>query len=126
MMNKLFIKIFILFFIVWHIIGNVFANSTPSDMFWGEKVLPSLRWWWNDLVSILDNILWYLIGLLYFISVVVVIYGWFRVLTSWGDDEQLKKWKNLIIYALIGLIIIFLASNIIYWIIDVMGQVGDD
>jgi hypothetical protein len=75
-----------------------------------------------DLVTSADNILWYLVGLLYFISVVIWIYWGFLILTSGWDDEKVKKWKNYLIYMVIWLVVIFLASIIVRWIIDVMTQ----
>jgi hypothetical protein len=79
----------------------------------------------NDLVQTADNLLGYLIGLLYFIAVALWIYGWFTILVSGWDEEKVKKWKNIIIYVVIGLIVIFLASQLINWVIDTMTTVSD-
>jgi ABC-type transport system involved in multi-copper enzyme maturation permease subunit len=78
----------------------------------------------GDIVGILDNILAYLIGLLYFVAVVFALYGGFQILTAGGDEEKVKKGKTTLIQAVIGLIVIFLASNIISWIIDLGTQAG--
>lgn len=67
-----------------------------------------------------DNVLGFLIGLLYFIAVVFAIYAGFTILTSGGDEERVKKGKKILIYALVGLIVIFLASQIVTWVISVM------
>jgi len=80
----------------------------------------NLSHWNGDLVTSVDNILWYLVWLLYFVSVVIWIYWGFLILTSWWDDEKVKKWKNYLIYMVIWLIVIFLASIIVNWVIDVM------
>lgn len=71
----------------------------------------------GDFIATLDNILWYLIGLLYFVAVVFALYGGFQILTAGGDEEKVKKGKTTLIQAVIGLIVIFLASNIIRWVI---------
>jgi len=70
-----------------------------------------------DFIGTLDRMLWYLIGLLYFVAVVFCLYGGFTILTAWWDEEKVKKWKTMLINAVIGLIVIFLASQIVRWII---------
>ena len=71
----------------------------------------------GDFISVLDNILGYLIGLLYFVAIVFALYGGFQILTAGGDEEKVKKGKTTLINAVIGLIVIFLASTIITWVI---------
>ena len=72
----------------------------------------------SDFIVVLDNILGYLISLLYFIAIVFALYGGFQILTAGGDEEKVKKGKTTLINAVIGLIVIFLASSIIRWVID--------
>ena len=45
------------------------------------------------------------------------LYGGFQILTAGWDEEKVKKWKTTLINAVIGLIVIFLASQIISWIV---------
>ncbi len=71
---------------------------------------------WN-FIQTLDNLLGYLVGLLYFVAVVFALYGGFQILTAGGDEEKVKKGKTTLIQAVIGLVVIFLASNIIRWVI---------
>lgn len=76
----------------------------------------------TNFVWTLDNILGYVIGLLYFIAVVFALWGGFQILTAGGDEEKVKKGKTTLIQAVIGLIVIFLASSIIRWVV----QLGTD
>ena len=69
-------------------------------------------------ITTLDNIFTWLIGLLYFVAVVFAIWGWFQILTAGWDEEKVKKWKATLINAVIWLVVIFLASGIIQWIIS--------
>ena len=116
-----YMKVF--FTLLWFMSSYWLAYATSaSQLFWRDRVTSTLQWGWDNLIFTLDNILGFLIGLLYFISVVVVIYWWFLILVSGWDDDKLKKWKNLVIYALIWLIVIFLASNIVLWVVDVMSS----
>lgn len=71
----------------------------------------------GNFIQTVDNILGYLVGLLYFIAIIFALWGGFQILTAGGDEEKVKKGKTTLIQAVIGLIVIFLASNIIRWVI---------
>ena len=85
-----------------------------------ERVTENLRLGGNDLVWTADNILWYIIGLFYFIAIVFAIYAGFIILTSAWDEEKVKKWKKTFLFVLAGLILILLASQIISWVISIL------
>lgn len=54
---------------------------------------------------------------LYLVAVVFGLWGGFNILTAAGDEEKVKKGKTIIIQALIGIIVIFLAGTIVEWLI---------
>jgi len=64
----------------------------------------------SDFISTLDTMLGYVVGLLYFIAIVFALYGGFQI--------KVKKGKTTLINAVIWLIVIFLASIIVNWIIS--------
>lgn len=51
-------------------------------------------------------------------SVIMIIYGGFRYITSGGDSGKVGNAKNTLIYALIGLIIVALAQLIVRVVIS--------
>jgi len=51
------------------------------------------------------------------ISVIMIIYGGFRYVTSGGNDSSVSGAKNTIIYALIGLVIVALAQVIVHFVL---------
>jgi len=57
------------------------------------------------------------ISFLYLIAVVYALWGGFNILTAGGDEEKVKKGKTVLIQAAIGLVVIFLASSIVQWIV---------
>jgi len=57
------------------------------------------------------------ISFLYLIAVVYALWGGFNILTAGGDEEKVKKGKTILIQAAIGLVVIFLASSIVKWIV---------
>ena len=97
--------------------------------FWIGKIEWGLKWGGaaaDNIPQAIVNIIKFLAGFLYFLWVVLAIYAWFLILISWGDEEKVKKGRSIIIYVAIGLIVIFLAANIVEFIITVLnpGAVG--
>jgi hypothetical protein len=48
----------------------------------------------------------YFNGFIGLITVILIIYAWFLVLTGAWDDEKLKKAKSIIVYAFIGIFLL--------------------
>lgn len=67
----------------------------------------------NAVQSLITNA----IGFLYLIAVVYALWGGFNILTAGGDEEKVKKGKTVLIQAAIGLVVIWLASSIVNWIV---------
>jgi len=68
--------------------------------------------------DVANSVVNYIVGLLYFIAVVFTLWGGFQILTAGGDDDKVKKGKSTIIRGVIGLVVIFLASTLIRWIVS--------
>jgi len=62
------------------------------------------------------------LGLLGIIFVVLMLYGGYLYLTSLGKEEQIKKSKQLIVSAIIGVIIIIAAYAITAFVLDAIQQ----
>lgn len=100
----------------------LYFNNAYGDMnLWQDKVDDSLKWNdSSDLPSIIEDIVYYLVWLLFFCAVIYWLYGWFMILTSGGDEERAKKWRKIIIFMIIGIIVMFLAWTLVSWVMDVM------
>jgi len=60
------------------------------------------------------------LGLLWLIALLMVLYGWFMMLTSRDSEEWFNKWWTILKNALIGLVIIGTAwfiISLIFWLI---------
>jgi type IV secretory pathway VirB2 component (pilin) len=51
------------------------------------------------------------------IAVLYIIYAGFQIMTGAGDEEKNKKAKNIILYVVIGIVIMWLAYSIVDFII---------
>ena len=64
----------------------------------------------------------YIVGI---ISVIFIIYGGFRYITSGGDSNNVSSAKNTLIYALIGLVIVALAQFIVNFVFSTASGATD-
>lgn len=108
-------KKFIFSMIGLSFLGLNYANAALS--LWGTKVDSWLKWsdQWAD--SAVQTLIKNAITFLYLVAVVYGLYGWFNILTAGWNDEKVKKWKTIIIQALIGLVVIWLASSVVQWLV---------
>jgi len=70
----------------------------------------------RDIILLAIN---FILGFVGLIAVLMIIYGGFRLLTSGGDEEGSKDAKNIILYAIIGIIIILFSFAIINTLFDI-------
>lgn len=68
-----------------------------------------------------SNIALYAVGA---ISVIMLIWGGLRYITSGGDSKKITDAKNTILYAIIGLVIAVLAFAIINFVLNTIGSVS--
>ena len=73
----------------------------------------------NDTVALVINIFSWIVGV---ISVIMIIFGGFKYITSGGDAGNVTAAKNTILYAIVGLIIVALSQVIVQF---VLGTVTD-
>ena len=72
------------------------GNEQPADLFGGN----------NSIFGRVTNILLFLVGA---ISVIMLIIGGIRYVISGGDQAQVTAAKNTILYAIVGIVVAFLA-----------------
>lgn len=71
--------------------------------------------------SIFVNIVNALLFLIGAISVIMLIYGGIRYTASGGSSTSVTAAKNTIMYAVIGLVVAFLAFAIVNWVLSGLG-----
>lgn len=68
----------------------------------------------NGIVNTIVNLLLYIIGA---ISVVMIIVGGLLYTLSAGDSGKVTTAKNTILYAVIGLVVAFVAYAVVNWVV---------
>ena len=101
----------ILYIIIWFIFFSI--NKVNSDLFWTDKINIWLIWDTENVDVVIQDYTAYLLWFLYLVAVIYWLYGWFKILTAWEDDDKVKSWKTIIIQALFWILIIFLAAPIV-------------
>ena len=82
------------------------CDTCPSELFGDTGVFRQVT-----------NTILYFVGI---IAVIMLIWGGIRYVVSGGDAKKVTDAKNTILYAIIGLIISFLAYAIVQFVIDAL------
>lgn len=92
------------------------CNSIPEPLKEANGCVEST----DTLVGVVQGILNGVIGVAGLVAVVFIIIGGINYMTSAGDTAKLKKAKDTILYATIGLVICALSFAIVNWTIGVI------
>jgi len=138
-------KTLILFFALW--VSFIFFSSSHAgifdDIIWNSQ--PQVQYcddewecWlleWIDLAKgaindieterslseYIQDLVQYVLTFVTIIAVIYIIYAWFRLMVDPGDDsEKVKRTKNIILYVIVGIIIIWLAWPITLWLFELL------
>jgi len=83
------------------------------------KLLDSLNYTsFDNLTDFLSNIIQFAMTFSVIIAVIAVLVAGFKYITSAGDSEKVKSSTQSLIFALVGLVIVFLAPTLIKFILD--------
>lgn len=82
------------------------CDGCPTDLFGNNGVFKQVT-----------NTILYIVGV---IAVIMLIIGGIRYVTSGGDSKKVTDAKNTVLYAIIGLIIAFLAFAIVNFVITAL------
>lgn len=76
----------------------------------------------DDGKKIVKNVTGILLFLVGAVSVIMIIFGGFKYVTSNGDSNQIQNAKSTILYSVIGLAFALLAQAIVVFVVDGLGQ----
>ena len=98
--------------LVW--LNNV--NATISPVWTTGGVNAAIRTDWSA-ETVVQTWMANILGFLYLAAVLIAIWGGFNILTAAWDEEKVKKGKTILIQAMIGIVVIFLAGSLIEWLL---------
>jgi hypothetical protein len=103
-------------------IGLLFTTTSALAKIdiWETKVIGGIRWSENSADAASQNLLQNILLYMGILAVFYLVWGWFNMLTAWGDEEKVKKWKTVIIQAAIWIVIITLAYSVVSWLTTVL------
>ena len=81
----------------------------------------------GDPNALKDNIMTvinWVLGIIGIVCVIVIIIGGVQYMTSTGDPGKVKKAKDTLLYAIIGLVVVILAAAIVNFVIANIAGVG--
>lgn len=80
----------------------------------------------NDITGVLKNVINWMLGLVGLLALIALIVGGGRMIVDFGNEEQVKKAKTTILYAVIGLAVVILSYAIINIVVsDILGGETD-
>ncbi len=89
------------------------VDNTVFSAFWLENINENIVWDNNTVDVTVQSYVQILLWFLYILAIIYWIYWWFLIFTAEEDDEKIKKWKKVIITALLWVVLIFLAWPIV-------------
>ena len=133
-----FISIILITFSLWFNVSNAWwFGANISIGWWWTNSVPYCDWWdcwlekWVEAVQWVDavvtdisasvyiqNVVEYILWFLMLMCVLIIIYAWFVLMFWIGDEEKAKKTKLIITYAIIWLVIIYLAWPLTEFILN--------
>lgn len=86
------------------------GSGVPGALFGGSGI-----------ISTITNVLLFIVGAL---AVIMIIFGGIRYATSAGNASAVTAAKNTILYAIVGLIVAFLAFAAVNWVLGALAPGG--
>jgi type IV secretory pathway VirB2 component (pilin) len=83
--------------------------------------VPSIGGGPEDLRAGILEVLTYILGFLGLIAVIVIVIAGIRLIIGGADEGQREKARNAVLYAVIGLILVLLASAIVNFVAGTFG-----
>lgn len=89
----------------------VFAQDTPTEPITS----------FDDIIELIDTVASWLFTIILALAVVMLLYAAFLWLTASGDEDKVSTARKVLIYALIGIAIAFIAKGLVALIQELVG-----
>ena len=95
-------------------VETIYHETTDIRTNWDTDV----EWDNTEYLKLSKTINKYLWFFMWTVSLIVVVYAWFLLMSSNWSDEDLKKWNKMLIWGLVWIFVSLLAYVIIRLLID--------
>jgi len=101
----------------------VLAATTPAlaAVDWGLTYATNVGLGTREIRSVAVSVIQTLLGVLGVLSLVIILLGGFKWMTSGGNEEGVGSAKKTIAAGIVGLVIIFFAYAIVTFVFNVIG-----
>lgn len=120
-MKKLAISISLSVLLFFSIIMPVFAGDSACKTEDGTVKLCNPLKTIETPQALIGQIINSLFGIIGSLALVMFVYGGFLWMTSSGSAEQVKKGKDIFIWAVVGLVVVFSAYSLVRFVIQGVG-----
>ena len=95
------------------------GTPTVTTTFWsvGDSAWIGVAWaWqdkWGDLINIIKSFINRVLGILSLIALIILLRGWFQMVTAAGDETKYKKWFKILQQAAVWLVVIWVSRFVV-------------
>lgn len=79
----------------------------------------------TDITTIVAGIIEKVLGLIGVLALVMFIYGGLMWMTSGGKEEQIRKGKDILVWAVAGLALVFFSYSILNFVLKVLLEIKE-
>jgi hypothetical protein len=104
---------------------NPYEVATDAGWVQNVNVIGQGQWQQDAFVNVVRWAINWTLGILAFIALCILLYGWFLMVTAAWDEEKYGKWFTILRQAAIGLILIGIAwfiISIVFWLVNLVGR----
>ncbi len=102
--------------LAWMLALPALAQADPTGIR-SEKIIDFSVY---DLVYTLETLANWLLAIIGIVAVIMILYGAFLYIVAAGDEDKVKKAKNVIIYGLVGVVVAILAFAIVSFVASLL------
>jgi len=110
-------------FILIIVLAIIFSVSFVSCVTAAKVKLPDpLGGQGDDIPTLVGSIINYVFGIIGVLALVMFIYGGIMWMTSGGTPDKIKKGRDTLVWAILGLALIFFSYSLLHFILKALQQ----
>lgn len=111
--NVIGVSVLIILFSLFFVLGPNFAMAISLDNPLGNNV--------GDIPTLIGNVINAVLGIVGSLALVMFIYGGITWMTASGNEKGITKGKDILVWAALGLVVIFFSYALTKFVISAIG-----